>query len=205
MTRRTDPLGHTTVFSYDVVGSLTKRIDRNGREIDYRYDAARRLTNEKWLSGESVLNSIDTTYDSVGNRLTAKDSTSSLTFTYDALNRIDSQDNNGTVGVPRLVWNAIYDAQGNMSRVQDSFDVVYASQFDLKNHPTTSFLSGGGISPIRVDYGYDHKGVRTSAVRFNDLAGNQKAGRTNWLYNLQGQLTDLSHFNALDTILANYH
>ncbi len=204
MTRRIDPLSHATTFQYDALGELTNQIDRNGREIRFVYDSARRLVSEQWFSGSTQVDEIHSSYDAVGNLLTSRDTQSSLTFTFDALNRISSQDNVGTNGVPRTVLNATYAMQGSLSQLQASGGTLYSRTFDARGLTLSSNLSGGGVDPLRVDFGYDAVGRRISETRFADLAGTQKVGRSTWLTNAQGQLTDLTHFSALDAILADY-
>ncbi|MFO0011239.1 MAG: putative Ig domain-containing protein [Planctomycetota bacterium] len=202
--RRIDPLSHAIAFGYDGVGNLVSRIDRNGRETRYAYDATRRLTSETWLSGAATLNQLVATFDAMGNLLTATDHRSSLQFTYDTLNRRVSQDNAGTLGIPRLQWTATLDSMGNAEQVTDSFGTVFSRALDSRDQVGSIRMHGGGTDPMRVDFTYSPRGQKTSEVRFADLAGNQKVGSTRWLYNAQGQLTDLTHFNALDAILVDF-
>ncbi len=143
-------------------------------------------------------------YDAFGNLLTASDSSSSLTFTYDGLNRLKTQDNLGTPNVPRTNWTATYDARGNLERIADSGGTTFSRAFDRRNLTTSSNLSGGGTDPVRADFAYDAAGRRTSLIRYADLAGSQKIGSSQWLYDARGKLTELKHFNALDTILVDF-
>ncbi len=205
LTKRIDPLNHASTFSYDAVGNLISQIDRNGREIRLTRDATRQLTKEEWFTGSDLVESIVMTYDAFGSLLTAVDSHSALTFTYDDLNRLETQDNLGTAGVPRTRWSAAYDSRGNLQRITDSSGTVFSRAFDSRNRTTTSSLSGGGVDPVRADFAYDAAGRRTSANRYADLAGSQKTGKSLWLYNDQGQLTDLTHFNALDAVLVDFN
>jgi YD repeat-containing protein len=54
-------------------------------------------------TGQS-LRAIGYTYDAVGNMLTVTDPDAKYTYGYDALNRISSVDNAGTIGVPAPRW-----------------------------------------------------------------------------------------------------
>lgn len=204
LAKRIDPLNNASTMSYDEVGNLISEVDRNGREIRYTYDAARQLTKEEWFTDSVLVESIELTYDAFGSLLTAVDPRSSLTFTYDALNRLKTQDNLGTSNVPRMSWTAAYDARGNLERVTDSSNTIYSRTLDNRNRTTTSSLNGGGVDPVRADFAYDAAGRRTSVTRFADLAGVQKTGSSEWLYNARGQLTDLTHFNALDAVLVDF-
>ena len=204
LTRRIDPLMHTTTLGYDAVGSQISRFDRNGREIRYTYDAARRLTSEAWYSGATQVNNMDASFDAVGNVLTLNDARSSLQFTYDTLNRVATQDNAGTSGMPRVKWTADYDSIGNLLNVTDNLGANFSRTLDRRDQAISSMLQGGEADPMRVDFTYSPRGQKTTETRFADLAGNQKVGSTRRLYNAQGQLTDLTHFNALDAVLVDF-
>ena len=95
-----------TLSFYDGEGNRTAKIDRNGRRIDYGYDFAGRLIRENWINADGADHdgtdkpTITFTYDPLGNMLTATDlnengeRNSSYLFVYDALNRLESVDNN---------------------------------------------------------------------------------------------------------------
>ncbi len=101
-------------------------------------------------------------------------------------------------------WTAAYDTRGNLQSVTDNSGVVFSRILDNRNRTTTSTLSGPGMDSMRTDFTYDAVGRRTSETRFSDLAGSQKVGRSQWLYDPQGRLTDLTHFNALDAVLVDF-
>jgi YD repeat-containing protein len=48
VTAETNELSKTRSFAYDATGNLLKRIDRNGRKIEFVYDGLHRRTHERW-------------------------------------------------------------------------------------------------------------------------------------------------------------
>jgi len=102
-----DPFGKATTFSNDAKGNLLSRTDRNNRRIDFQYDASNRLTRETWDNGRVSTYG----YDDLGALLTAGDPDSSLTMAYDTLGRLQSVDNLGTPGAPRVVMSYSYDGK----------------------------------------------------------------------------------------------
>jgi RHS repeat-associated protein len=72
-----DPLGKKRSHSYDLAGNRTETVDRNGRKRTFAFDANNRVKEERWLdpadNNNSVLRTITTTYDTVGQLETVKD------------------------------------------------------------------------------------------------------------------------------------
>lgn len=88
LTSEIDPIGNAFKWQYDLADNLTQQTDRNERITQYSYDDLDRLVTETWVNvDETVANVITTQYDSANNILSVVDTFSSLTFTYDALNR----------------------------------------------------------------------------------------------------------------------
>jgi YD repeat-containing protein len=79
-----DPLGNTTLWTYDAVGNNLTVIRADGGLTTNVYDAVNRLVQTK-----DPLNQVTTmNYDAAGNLTTLTDARgNSYTFTYDALNR----------------------------------------------------------------------------------------------------------------------
>ena len=79
------------------------------------------------------------TYDGNGNQLTAADQNGTYTFTYDALNRVATQQD---------VWGQTltyaYDGNGNRVSVSDSLGGVQTSVYDAGNNLTTREFGGAG-------------------------------------------------------------
>lgn len=201
----TDPLGHRTTFRYDPAGNLTEEIDRNGRIRRFAYDDDDRLRDETWYTPDGTLvRTITTTYDPAGNRLIASDPDSTLTFSYDALNRVETASNAGTPSVPTVVLTYRYDATGNVLSVTDNLGVRVESTYDPRGLLARRTWQGPGIDPARVDFAYDDQGQRTEVLRFADLAGSRRVGRTTLGYDARGREERLTHADAVDAVLADY-
>ena len=95
------------------------------------------------------MRTISFSYDVVGNVLTAADPDSNYAFTYDALNRVVTEDNNpdGSLDVPHVVLTRSYDAEGNTIRTVDSLGVAVDSEYDQRNRLISRKWSGSGIDP----------------------------------------------------------
>src|SRR5207247_5925850 len=65
-------------------------------------------------------------------------------------------------------------------------------------------LSGTGITPLRIDFGYDNADRRSSETRYSDLAGTTLVGTTTRGYDDANRLTSLQHKDASNTNIANY-
>jgi RHS repeat-associated protein len=199
-----DPLGNSSIFTYDNTGNLLSQTDRNGRTTTFQYDDLDRLLTEVWWNGGTIVNTINHTYDSVGNLLTISDVFSSYTYTYDALGRILTTDNAGTSGSPNIILTHQYDAAGNTIGTSDNFGVSITSSYDVRDLLVSRMWEGGGVDPARIDFGYDASGTRTSIDRYADLAATQQISRSEFDYDAKGRLTDVMHCDALDAILADY-
>jgi RHS repeat-associated protein len=202
---RTDPLNHTATMTFDPAGNLTSTTDRDGRVHNYVYDADNRLIREDWIgAGGAVINSITTSYDAAGNVLTASDANSAYQYTYDLDGRLTSVDNAGTLNVPHVVLSYGYDVNNNPTSTTDNLGVQVQSTFNDVNLRTSTTWSGGGIAPARVDYQYDAHRQTTEIDRFSDLAGTTSAGKTVQQFDSAGRLTQITHENAVDAVLAQY-
>ena len=72
----------------NAAGRTSQIVDRNARTNGYNYDAGDRLTSATWKNNSGVtVNLLTYTYDAANNRLTARDSVGTATYTFDALNR----------------------------------------------------------------------------------------------------------------------
>lgn len=207
---------HVTLRCYDEDGNETEKIDRNARRSEYDYDHAGRLTAERWYEADtdSLVRTITFSYDIVGNMLTADDPDSSYAFTYDALNRLISADNNpdGSLDVPRVVLTYRYDAAGNVIETQDDAGVTVASEYDARNRLATRRWFDADVptgetpdvNPARVDFFYNAAGRETEIRRYSDLDGNDLVGRTGQTYDSAGRSDLLIHHDAVDDLIAGY-
>ena len=190
-----DPFGKATTFSFDNKGNLVSRTDRNGRRIDFQYDASNRLMRETWDNGRVSTFG----YDDMGALLAAADPDSSLTMVYDNLGRLQSVDNLGTPGAPRVILTYSHDANGNTSRVQDSIGGVADYSYDGLDRLTRVTQSGSGVQPKRVDMSYTSASLLMQIKRYSDLTGTQGVANTIYEYSCggcPGRLTAIRHRKA---------
>jgi YD repeat-containing protein len=81
-------------------------VDRDGRAISYSYDTLNRRTTENWLDASNVtIKTFSSSYDAVRHILSSTNPDSSYSYGYDAVDRVSSIDNTGTVGVPAVKFN----------------------------------------------------------------------------------------------------
>ncbi len=202
---RRDPMGNETHYAYDEEGNVSEILDRNGRFRRFEYDQLDRQFAEQWLEpDETLVRTITSTYDAVGNLLMQSDPDSSYTWTYDDLNRVTSEDNLGTPDLPRLILTRVYDNEGNRTAVYDNFGVRVDSVYSDRNELLSKTWSGGGIDEVRVDFAYNDRGDRVTTDRFADLAGTQRVGRSAMEYDDSGRTTGITHLDALDAVIADY-
>ncbi|HRR33965.1 MAG TPA: hypothetical protein P5026_07705 [Kiritimatiellia bacterium] len=102
---------------YDPAGNLTNRTDGAGNTIAYSYDVLDRLVEV--VPQTSPLTPQTFSFDPVGNLLTASNETATLTFGYDAMDRLTS----AATSLSNATYNVTYrrDAGGLVT------NLVYAS------------------------------------------------------------------------------
>jgi YD repeat-containing protein len=147
----TDPLGHTTVTTYDPAGNKTSVTDPNGNTTTYGYDAADHLTG--------VIDPLDNTtsyaYDATGNLISRTDANGHQTgYQYDAANRLTQR----TDPLGRTTAYQ-YDRNGNLTQITDANGVVTTNSYDALNRRTATSYSDGTPG---VAFAYDANGNRTS-------------------------------------------
>ncbi|MEO1496632.1 MAG: RHS repeat-associated core domain-containing protein [Planctomycetota bacterium] len=210
LVQETDPLGEVTSYTYDATDNLIGKTDRNGRATAFAYDEIDRLVAETWLDtdGATPLNTIDYAYDEAGNLLSVVDAYSALAFTYDARDRVDTVDNDGTPNTPRVVLDYGYDGVGNVTSVADTIDGVAGATtgyaYDALNRTTTIQQSGADVSDKLVDFVYNELGQFDEIARYSDLGRNNTVAVSDYEYDELNRLTDLDHTNAADEVLAFY-
>ena len=208
---------HVRLTCYDSEGNQSKTIDRNGRRREFEYDHAGRLEEERWynesthvLEPNVLVETITFTYDSLGNMQTASDSNSNYLFQYDALNRLESVDNNpdGTRDVPRVILTYAYDAQGNVTLTQDDAGVTVTSHYNARNQlewrKWFDADGGGDVDDARVDFQYTAAGRELGIQRYSDLIAETLVGSTTRTYDLAGRSDVLRHDDAANALIASY-
>lgn len=208
------PAAHVRLYEFDGEGNQTEVIDRNGRRREFDYDRGGNLLEERWYESgsDALVRTITFAYDSLGNILTADDSDSHFTFTYDTLNRLRSTDNAGTPDAPNVILTYAYDAQGNVTSTTDNDGVTVASTYNERNLLETrtwfdAITSAGqslDVDPSRVDFRYNAAGRESAVQRYSDLNANTLVGTTTRAYDPAGRSDLLRHDNAFGELLAAY-
>lgn len=88
-TKYTDPLGKSEIYEYSFSNLLNKKTLRNGKTVNYTYDAMGRCIKE--TAGNETINY---TYNAFGKLSSVKDALGTTSFNYDLLNRIVSETRN---------------------------------------------------------------------------------------------------------------
>jgi len=212
LTAETGPDLTRTRLEYDANGNLIKLIDANGNATSFEYDANNRLIKKTYADGKFVTytyNSADqiatrtnargiTTsygYDNKGNlsSVTYSDGTPSVSFSYDAYDRVISRtDAVGTTSYQ-------YDANSNVLSVDGPWDNdTLQMTYDALDRRTSLTVPDG----YTLNYGYDTQN-RLSQLQFAEKTvafGYQGAGIVPRTVTRQGTITtDYTY----DTLLRN--
>ena len=202
---RIDTFGNETTYLYDGQGNLTQSTDRLGRVKSLTYDELNRVTEELWLTPDSMTaNTIASTYDAVDNLLSVTDGNSAYTYQYDDLNRVIGVDNTGTANVPAVVLTYEYDDVGNVTAVFDNSGVRVDSEFSDRNDLLSKRWTGPGVDEAFVEFDYNVTGDRVATRRYSDPAGTNPIGRTDLSYDDTGRLTGITHLDAVDSIISEF-
>jgi YD repeat-containing protein len=159
----TDGLGRVTSYQYDLGSNLTQRTDGRGLVTKYIPDDANRLDLiEHRLADNTLVDTVDYTYNAVGFRTQMVDPTGTASYTPDALDRISSI----TFPGPKIVSYTYDDAPGGS--VAD-----YPGQRTKITYPDSKY----------VDYTYRADGLLKTV---SDWLGKQ----TVYTYDYAGLLTE---------------
>ncbi len=203
LVERIDPLGASSTWEYDAQGNVIRQSDRNGRMREHDYDAMNRVVATRWFDASGVLtNTIRYGYDARGNQTFIEDDFSTLSFSYDARNRITSVTSSGP-GIPQVTLSYEYDANGNRILVSDDQGEMAQSVYDALNRLQARSWQGGD-GAARIELNYDSRGQRTELARFGDAHGAMPAGRSLYAWDRAGRLTGLSHEDNANAVIAEF-
>jgi RHS repeat-associated protein len=205
----TNAFGKARIYSYDVAGNNVSVNDRNGNAITYIYDGLNRLINETWLDANgNPINSIISTYDVIGQRLSVGDSGSKYTYDYDINGRLISIDNAGTNGIPNVLLTYVYDKEGRLVLVKDKINGQEAGLlsygFDALDRVTQIKQSGNGVRNKRLDFAFNPSGQVSNIKCYSDLMSDNLVVDTTFSYNGRSALLQIEHRNASGFSLASY-
>lgn len=133
-------------YSYDLhpTGKRISVVENTDRQVNYTYDAAFRLLQEEIIDPLGSRRHIDYTYDAVGNRLSKETEGSSVSYSYDANDRLVAEND----------ITYLYDDNGNTLNRYSDGDVTSYS-YDYENR-----LVNASSSSMAVNYLYDAEGIR---------------------------------------------
>jgi len=146
---------------------------------------------ESWFdSGNNLLQTLNFTYDSLGNLLTAQNANGTDTFTYDDLSRTAT-----ATDVFGLTLTSGYDSADNRTTVTDSLGGTETMSYDSDNRLSNVSFTATGVG-LAFAYTYDARSDITQLKRYSNAAGTTLIGSTAWGYNGQGDITSITHDNA---------
>lgn len=173
----TTPLGQTSLFSYDPLNQLTKKIDALGGTTIYTRDANGNLlsvtdplghtTSFTFDSMDRLTKRIDPLlrpqtfrYDLAGNLVQFIDRRGKVTdYTYDGLNRRISAGYGANGNSFESTITTSYDAVGRLTRLLDSSSGTITDLYDPLDRLVSETTPQGSVS-----YGYDAGGRRTTLL-----------------------------------------
>ena len=200
---QTDANGHTTTFEYDSLGRRTQRklplgmtetyhYDYSGRldySIDFKNQTTRYIYNDRsGLLEKRISDGTETsyTYTPSGMVETVTDPSGTVTYRYDAMDRLVSQAGpNGTL-------NYTYDGFGNRTSVETPSGTVRYTYDVLNRLETVKF------GTKTTTYAYDPAGNLERIEHANVMT-------TEYAYNEANQLTDVVHKTPLGEVIKSYH
>jgi RHS repeat-associated protein len=185
---RMTAVAQSTTYTYDARGRLATKRDGKGQTIRYTYDTLDRLT-EMSMPGDTVRY----TYDAVGNLLSATDTDSSVTFAYDALDRVVRASTGATTGRPATAIQYAYDEDGNRVSMIDPAGGVTGYAYDSMSQLASITDPAGSV----YAFTYDALSRRTAVARPAGLS-------TSYTYDAAGQLTSLVHSGGPGTLSLAY-
>ena len=170
LTQTADPVGNAASFIYDARGDLVSKTDANGKTIQFKYDADGRLLQKTFPDGTTT----KFAYDADGSLVSASNANATITFAYDALNRMV------TTADSRFGQTVQYGYDDNSRRTSmtDPTGGVTNYTYDADNRVTSiTNPSGGG-----AQFSYDAASRRTSLQYSNLLS-------TSYQYNASSRPT----------------
>jgi RHS repeat-associated protein len=180
----TDPLGHTTTYTYDADGNQTSVNDALGRVTTYTYDALNRLTMTTYPDGTTT----STTYDFRGNPLTETDQAGHVTlYTYDQTGQTTSVTTaDGTPDSATTTYT--YDAAGLVTQVTDPLGHNTAYTYDAADYVQNMTDALGAVTT------YTHNNAGQVATETDPL-GHQ----TSYSYDARGRVVMTTYADGTTT------
>ncbi len=228
LTRLTTTKSASTLadYNYTLLGAAGERqrvVELSGRQVDYGYDTAYRLTSET-ISVATPAGAIGATYDHTGDRLTRSSTVTGIaaaTATYDANDRQVgiTYDNNGNTSVASGVTygydflNHLTSATGSISlkydgdgnRVQETASGITTNFLIDDNNPTgvpqvVEELVGG---VVQRQYTYGHSLISQNQAAGVSFYGMDAQQNVRFLTNTSGVVTDQYTYDAFGNLITS--
>jgi len=168
---RTDPLLRSEAYTYDFNGNLKTFTDRKGQLTTFTYDPLNRRTQAQYADAtQTAFN-----YDAVGRLDSVTESTSTLFFGYDNLDRLVTE------LTPQGIISYNYDILGRRMSMSVNGGLPVNYQYDA-NSRLTQVAQG----PQIVGLNYDLAGRRTGLTYPNGTSAS-------YAYDTASRLTNLTH------------
>lgn len=157
-------------YTYDNKGNITMKRQTDGSNIIYVYDTLNRIIAKQLPDG----NYFTYTYDVIGRVKTATNNAGTITFGYDALNRLGSESFDG-----RTV-NYSYNIAGRTQTTTYPDNTVIVKSFDTRNRLIGISKNGSTV----VTYQYNNADQLISKTFANGIASTLQYDNANRLINI---------------------
>ncbi len=165
VTRTTFPSGYIETYGYDANNNLTTKTDRKNQLITYTYDQLNRLTGKTYPDSTAV----NYTYDNDSRLTQVSDPTGTYQFTFDNMWRLTQATTSYTFVARNFITSYSYDKASNRTGYTDpesgSTIYVYDTLNRLQTLTPPSAFSGTG----NFGFTYDALSRRTQMTRPNGL------------------------------------
>jgi YD repeat-containing protein len=166
-------------FTYDSLGNMISRIDNNGDTTFYIYDSLNRLL----LRNYPLANDDTMTYDYEGNLLTAINSNAIITYSYDSVYRVKSENMNNKI------TQFSYDMANNKRTIQYPSNRTIIESYDKRTRLSNIYE---GLDTL-THFVYDTANRLLSRKFRNGVL-------STYDYNANDWVTNLSHKHNSDTL-----
>ncbi|WP_208353046.1 PKD domain-containing protein [Pseudaestuariivita rosea] len=175
--RQENPEGEVVTTEYDNRDNVTRIVPADGSEVTFSYDGNNRLTEMVTADNRYAY-----TYDDASNLLSISDNDSTITMTYDELNRVVTETVDYTNLLKPVTLTYEYDALGRRVKTTDSYGGEISITYDAENRQTQVTQPWGGV----IDFTFDPDGrVRSKQYENGTL--------TEVDYDAGGRLASLTH------------
>ncbi len=189
VTKTTFPSGYIETYGYDADNNLTVKTDRKNQQITYTYDQLNRLTGKTYPDSTTV----NYTYD-LDSRLTqVSDPTGTYSFTFDNMGRLTGTTTSYTFLTRNFTTSYAYDKASNRTSSTDPESGSTSYVYDTLNQlqtltPPAAFTATGNFG-----FSYDALSRRTQMTRPNSIT-------TNYAYDNLSRLLSVLHQSGATTL-----